>query len=172
MPSRQLLTVAAFVAMTSLATAGQPGGTGTPGTLANRIVGMWTTVGHVSPCDSGLPPQTVMNTLLFHAGGTASENAPFNPAGEANLFGIPGIHQRNNGLAVWSYDSATKTYTFHLRFDWLVDGVYQGYQTVDRLLVMSADGLEISGPVRATRYALDGSVIIELCGDATSTRLY
>jgi hypothetical protein len=28
-----------------------------------------------------------------------------------------------------------------------------------------------SGPVRSVRYALDGSVIIDLCGDATSTRL-
>jgi hypothetical protein len=171
-PRKTLLTLAAFAAMTSLSSAGQAGGTGAPATQANRIVGMWTTVGHVSPCDSGLPPGTVMNTLLFNAGGTATENAPINPGGELDLFGIPGLHQRNNGLAVWSYDSATKTYTFHLRFDWLVDGDYNGYQTVDRLLVMSGDGAQVSGPVRSTRYALDGSVIIALCGDATSTRIY
>lgn len=167
-----LLLFAAVLAIASPAGAGQPGGGGASGAWANRIVGLWTTIAHVSPCDSGLPPQTVRNTLLFHAGGTASENAPFSYAGEPNLFGIPGIHQRNNGLAVWSYDPAGHVYTFHLRFDWLVDGVYHGYQVVDRLIVLSSDGLEGSGPVRSTRYALDDSVIIALCGDATSTRLY
>jgi hypothetical protein len=166
-----VLGVAVLLAFVPPARAGDTAATGALNVPANRIVGLWSNLGSVSPCDSGLAPGVVSNVLLFHAGGTVSENAPFPPSGVPNVYGVPGINQRNNGLGTWAYEPSNHTYTVHLRFDWWVNGAYHGYQTVDRLALMSPDGVTFSGPVRSVRYALDGSVIIDLCGDATSTRL-
>lgn len=59
-----------------------------------------------------------------------------------------------------------------LRFDRFAGGVLVGYSTIARELVMSGDGLQMSGPVHGFGYALDGSVILQLCGDAVSDRLF
>ena len=58
-----------------------------------------------------------------------------------------------------------------LRFDRFNNGAYIGYSTVERRLVMTADGLEISGEVLALGFAPDGTQVLELCGEATSTRV-
>ena len=166
-----VLSIVALLVFVPTARAAEPSTSGALNVPANRIVGLWSNLGSVSPCDSGLPPSPVSNVLLFHAGGTLSENAPFPPAGIPNVYGVPGINQRNNSLGTWTYEPTSHTYTIHLRFDWFVNGAYHGYQTVDRTAVMSPDGLTFSGPVRSIRYALDASVVIDLCGDATSTRL-
>ena len=82
----------------------------------------------------------------------------------------PGI-PRVEGLGTWKFNPETRQYRMHLLFDWyLPDGTYDGHQTVDRLFLMSSDGKRVAGPVRAVRYAADGSVMGQLCGHAVSTR--
>ena len=125
---------------------------------ANRIVGLWTTEGTVSGCATGSPVVQVRNNLLFQAGGTVIEN-------------IAPVTTRNQGMGVWSYDPVTGEYRLHLRFDRFANGLYVGSSTVDRQLLPSADGQELSGEVRSTHYAIDGSVLQELCGEAMSDRV-
>lgn len=138
---------------------------------ANRIVGLWATEGAVSPCGSGLPPIPIRNTLLFNAGGTVVENARIPPAGLPNVFGVAGINQRGPGLGTWSFDPVSGAYTLFLRFDWYVDNAYHGYMTVERTLTISADGNQVIGPVRSTRYLANGTQIAAVCGSAVSDRL-
>jgi hypothetical protein len=157
----------AFLA-SSAASAVVPTGVGAP---ANRIVGLWSSEGATRPCGSTLPFTPTRNTILFQAGGTviATPRAP--PAGSPNAFGVPGINQRSQDMGTWSYDAETQEYTVKLRFDWYVDGQYHGYQTVDRTIALNEEGDAGIGPVRSTRYAGNGSVIIEVCGEAMSERL-
>jgi hypothetical protein len=145
-------------ALTARTNAPDPATTGALAVPANRIVGLWSTQGSVSGCATGVPVIQVRNNLLFHAGGTVTEN-------------IPPVTTRNQGMGVWSYDPSTGEYQLHLRFDRFANGVYIGSSTVDRQLLLSTDGQQISGEVRATLYALDGSVLQELCGAAVSDRL-
>jgi hypothetical protein len=132
------------------------GASATPG---NRIVGLWSTQGTVSGCTTGVPVIQVNNNLLFQAGGTVIE-------------AIAPTTARTGGMGVWSYDPTTGWYTMHLRFDRFAKNAYIGFSTIDRQLLMSEDGQQISGSVRATGYAPDGTVIAELCGEVTSERLY
>jgi hypothetical protein len=125
---------------------------------ANRIVGLWSTAGEVSACAGGGPAIKVSNYLLFHLGGTVVEN-------------IAPTTARNMGMGTWTYDRRTRAHGLHLRFDRFASGVYAGFSTVERELMMSRDGRELTGLVRATHYAPDGTVLQELCGAATSTRL-
>lgn len=153
------------------ATAVQANLAGTSAAPANRIVGLWATEGAVRACGTSLPPTLVRNTLLFNAGGTVVENARFPPAGAANAFGVAGTNQRGPGLGTWSFNPQTRVYTLHLQFDWYVNGAYHGYQTVDREIDLSGDAMQGTGEIRSTRYAADGSALIELCGTAISDRL-
>ena len=136
----------------------------------DRIVGLWGTEALVGPCN-GTPAQQVRNTLLFHAGGTLVETPRFAPGGVPNAAGIPGIYQRGQALGTWVYDHSKRRYYIHLRFDNYVDNVYHGYSTVDREITLTNRGMTASGPVRSTRYFLDGRAPIEVCGQATSTPL-
>jgi len=165
-----LLVVAMFACAIATVSAA-PATNGALAVPANRIAGLWGAQAAVGPCGSGVTPIAINTTLLFHAGGTVSENPKFPPAGVANAFGVPGINQRGIGLGTWSYDPATDEYALHLQFDWYVGGIYHGYQTVDREIMLSADGQQAFGPVRSVRYAFDGSTIIEVCGAAVSQRL-
>jgi hypothetical protein len=124
---------------------------------AHRIVGLWTTDGLVGPC-GGTPAQPVRNYLLFHSGGTVTEN-------------IPPLTVRNQGLGVWSYNPFTGWYTMNLRFDRFLNGAYNGYTQIERHLRLSPGGLETTGPVKATLYGTDGAVVQELCGEAVSVRV-
>jgi len=155
---RHAILAAALLSTVPLPAAADSGATGALNVPANRIVGLWSTVGDVGPC-GGSPAIHVTNNLLFHAGGTLTEN-------------IQPTTVRNQGLGTWSYDSKTTGWQLHLRFDRFDSDVYAGYTTVDRELWMSPDGLELTGEVRATFYGVDGSVALELCGEATSTRIY
>lgn len=130
-----------------------------PPNPASSIVGLWSTQGTVSGCDTGTPVIATRNNLLFHAGGTVTEN-------------IAPVTSRNQGLGVWSYDPTTRGYTLHLRYDRFSNNTLVGFATIDRELLMSDDGQQISGPVRATFYALDGTVTQTFCGDVTSERIY
>jgi len=153
--------------------AANPSTSGALGVPANDISGLWTTEGRVGPCGSGLTPATVRNTLLFDAGGSVVENTRFPPGGAPNVNGVTGQNQRGMGLGTWSYNPASREYSLFLRFDWFVDGAYHGYQTVERLILLSNDGQQAAGPVRSTRYTADGSIISnsEVCGSATSVRV-
>lgn len=161
------LSLLAVLAIASAAANAQqsPARTGSLAVPANRIVGLWATEAAVSPCGSGETPSPQrINTLQFNAGGTLNENPLFPPGGD-------GEQQRTAGLGTWSYSPRTGQYAMHLRFERFVNGVYVGHATVDRSLTLSGDGQQVAGPVEAKFFALDGSVIVHLCGSAVSTRL-
>lgn len=138
---------------------------------AERIVGAYQSQAQVRKCGTTFPAMPVVNTMTFQAGGTVTENARFPPVGDFNVFGIPGLFTRTVGLGTWSYNPLTRSYSMSLRYDYFVDGVFHGTGTVDRDIRLSADGKTASGPVQSAVQTAAGSVIVELCGDAVSTRL-
>ena len=78
---------------------------------------------------------------------------------------------RAEGLGTWSYNPTTQQYRMKLQFDrWAPDGTNVGYSTVERQLLMNTAGTQMAGPVYAVHYAADGSIIVQLCGHAVSTR--
>ena len=140
--------------------------------FGKRLVGLWSTDIHVSveACSPGAPEPPLLgrNTMVFSDGGTLVENPQVSPPG------IPGAPVlRTFGLGRWSYDWRSREYAVLVRFDWYSssNGAYQGYSEVDRSITLSNDHNTASGPVIATRYAADGSVLGQLCGHAISTRL-
>lgn len=145
------------------ANAGGPATTGALATPANRIVGLWETVAAVRPCNTAIPPRNVRNTLLFNAGGTVIEN----PSTLPKVVGAG----RSFAIGTWSYDPDTGRYAGMLRFDNYQDGVYAGYQTVDRDIALNADASIAEGTVVSTMYDANGNQLVQLCGSATSTRL-
>ena len=153
----RILALVGFSVLSFIPAAADPAPTGALATPANRIVGLWITDGLVGPC-GGTPTIAVRNYLLFHAGGTLIENIPPNTV-------------RNQGMGTWKYDSTTKEHRLFLQFDRFNNGAYIGYSTIDRQLIMSPDGLEMSGEVLALGVAPDGTQVLELCGEATSTRV-
>ena len=146
---------------------GDPVRNGALATSSNRIIGLWSNLAQVGPC-GGSPGQTLRQTLMFTTGGGFVDNSPYPPQGAP---GPGGLNQRSIGLGTWSYDPLTARYTLDQRFDWFVDNVYNGYQVIHRTMLLSNSGNTASGPVRATRYTTNGSVMFELCGTAVSTRL-
>ena len=165
------LCLATMLLCTSLpALAGDPASTGALPVAANRIVGMWTTEGAVGPCGSGVTPIPIRGYMLVQAGGTLIEMARFAPNGVPNAFGVPGTNQRTQGLGTWKYEPLTGQYRMRIVFDWYVDNAYHGYNVVDRTLLISNDGKQIAGALRAERRAADGAVLSATCGSAVSTR--
>ena len=167
------LAIAAFgvsvpATYSSAAETHNPAQTGASGAPANAIVGLWGTEALVGPCGQ-TPTSQVRNTLLFHAGGTVVENPLIPPAGVPNV-GLPGNYQRGQALGTWTFDPALKTYQIYLRFDNYVDNAYQGYSTVDRQITLLGRD-QAYGPVKVARFNPEGTVIVELCGEAYSTRL-
>lgn len=141
-----------------------PATTGALPTPANRVTGVWTTSATVKPCSNpAAPAMPIRNTLLFNAGGTVLEN----PGTLPNVVG----GSRTIALGTWSYNPATRLYTLFLRFDHYTNGVYGGYQTVDRTFVLSNGGNTAAGPVVTTRYDTNDNQTAQLCGEAVSTRV-
>ncbi|WP_119717109.1 hypothetical protein [Cognatilysobacter tabacisoli] len=163
--------LALAVAAVTLPAGADPARDGALAVPANRIVGAWDGTGLVQPCGSGLPFRTVRNTIVFQAGGIVVENARFPPNGVPNVQGVPGITQRSIGLGTWSYNPATGQYAMQLRFDYFVDGAYHGYGVVERTILLSNDGTQNAGPVRAVRYRPDGSIVAEECGTGSGVRI-
>jgi hypothetical protein len=162
----------AFVA-TALAVSTAAGAAGAPGTaepqttsgwFANRIVGAYESKAMVRPCGSAGPDNPALNTMIFNQGGTVIASPRFPPQGADN-------YSRTNDLGTWSYHPRTNHYSVKLRFDNFVNGSFTGSSVVERDLQISADFNSVSGPVHVTTYAPDGSIVVELCGTATSTRL-
>ena len=140
----------------------------------NRILGLWESDALVGICVNGVPQaplNPIRNTLLFHAGGTVVENPRGAPSGTPNVAGIPGIYQRNQALGTWAYDHRTRTYYLHLRFDNFVDGVWDGWSTVDREMVLTQRGMFATGPVTSTRFRANGMVHNVVCGNANGKPL-
>lgn len=157
-----LLTAAMLTVATSALAESGPASTGALAVPANRIVGLWTGVGFVSPCGTPMPTQpSLRTTLAFSAGGTLTELPRFPPASAS---------ERTFALGTWSYDPVAGRYEARFRFDWYVNGVYNGYQVVEREMLLSNDGQQLAGPVRSTRYSTDGSVVLEVCGTGVSNR--
>ncbi|HEY8009489.1 MAG TPA: hypothetical protein VIE67_00645 [Rudaea sp.] len=163
-----LLAIAMFACATTIASA-TPSTSGALPVPANRIAGLWSVQADVSECNGGPIKQHAITTLLFHAGGTVTENPRFPPQGAPNVYGVLGTNQRTFGMGTWSYDPATQAYALHLQFDWYVNGTYNGYQTVDREIILSTDDQHASGPVHTVRYRLDGSTVVDLCGAVTES---
>lgn len=134
------------------------------GWFANRIVGAYQSEAHVRVCGSPGPDDTVKNTIIFNAGGTVVAIPRFPPQGADN-------YSRTNDLGTWSYHPRTNRFSVRLRYDNFMNGTFTGASVVERDLQMSADGNSVYGPVHVTTYAPDGSVVVEVCGTATSTRL-
>lgn len=148
-----------------------PSSTGMLQLPANSIVGLWTAVVSVGPCN-GNPTNNILATITYHSGGTLSETNAMPISGIPNMQGVPGNNQRGPGMGTWSYNPRTGQYTLDIRFNWYVDGVYNGYQVIHRSnVMMSADGKQMGGPVHATRYFADGSKYAEFCGSESATRL-
>lgn len=156
------------VAMLAISTAAGATGAADPhttsGWFANRIVGAYESQAMVRVCGSPGPDFPVVNTIIFNQGGTVVAAPRFPPQG-ANGY------SRTIDLGTWSYHPRTNRYSVSLHFYGFVDGQFQGTTHVERDLQMSADGNSVSGPVHTTTYAPDGSVILEQCGTATSTRI-
>jgi hypothetical protein len=155
-----LITVLAVASATADAQQ-SPTRTGSLAVPANRVVGLWDNSSAVGPC-GGTTVTNGRNTVIFIAGGTLVD-IPRAPAGTPL--------QRSVGIGTWAFNALPGTYTQRVRFDWFLNGAYDGYQTVDRTFLISGDQNQISGPVQTIRYNADGSVRAQLCGSAVSTRL-
>lgn len=141
------------------------------GPLAGRLVGAFQSDAQVRPCGTTFPTRPVTNTMVFNAGGTVTQSARFPPSGAFNLYGIPGLGTTTIGLGTWWYNPLSRTYSMTLRYDYFIDGLYHGTGTVDYEFEMGADHNTVAGPVQVTVRKADGSLVIEMCGEATSTRL-
>lgn len=155
-----ILTLLAAAATPALASDRSPAGT--LAMPAHSLAGLWTGEGYVSACGSPIPTQpTVRTTVTFHAGGTVTELPRMPP---------PGPNTRSIGLGSWSYDPASGQHQASFRFDRYVNGVYSGFSVVQRELLLSEDGNEMVGDVRAVSYDANGAVIGEQCGIGVSRR--
>jgi hypothetical protein len=160
---RTLCTLGLLAAATAPAIAAGPSTTtGALATPANRLAGLWTGEGYVAACGAPLPSQpTVRTTLIFHAGGTLTEQPRLPP---------PGANTRSIGLGTWSYDPSTGQHKARFRFDRYVNGIYSGFSVVERELLLSEDGNEASGDVLSINYDASGAVLGEVCGIGVSWR--
>ena len=124
MNSTLSLSIAALLTLASASAHAQknPVNTGSLAVPANRVVGMWSNASAVGPC-GGPAVMQGHNTVTFSPGGTLVD-VPRAPAGIAL--------QRSIGLGTWAYDPLRGNYTQRVRFDWFLNGAYDGYQTVDR----------------------------------------
>ena len=156
------------LAILALSTAAGAAGAAEPqttsGWFASRIVGAYQSEARVRVCGSPGPDEVVFNTIIFNAGGTVIAIPRFPPQGADN-------HSRTNDLGTWSYHPRTNRYSVKLRYDNFMNGAFTGSSVVERDLQMSADSNSVTGPVHVTTHAPDGSVVVEVCGTATSTRL-
>ena len=159
---RTLCTLTLLATAMSPALAAETPRTGALPTPANKLAGLWTGEGYVSPCGTPLPTQpTVRTTLIFHAGGTLTEQPRMPP---------PGANTRSIGLGTWSYDPATGQHHARFRFDRYVNGIYGGFSVVERELLLSEDGNEASGDVLSVNYDANGAEIGAVCGIGVSRR--
>lgn len=145
-----------------------PSTTGALGTPANRIVGVWSNTSQVGSCDTGALGPVLRQTLMFHAGGTFLDNSRFAPQG---IMTPGGVVQRSVGLGTWTYDPVSGEHSLRQQFDFYLNNAYDGYQVIERIMLLSNDLNTISGPVLAIRYNAAGAEMFRQCGVALSTRL-
>ncbi len=159
----------ALLASAATVQAGGPATTGALATPANRIVGVWSNVARVGGCTEGavLGPEQ-RQTVMFDAGGTFLDNPRFPPQGIATP---GGVLQRSIGLGTWKYEPASRQYSLRQQFDFYLNNGYDGYQVIERIMLLSHDGSRITGPVVASRYSAAGTLLSRQCGEAVSSRL-
>ena len=168
MKMKPSLCTAIAIACTATATFVASPAAHATGTSGNRIVGLWSNLAQVRPCGTDLPTSPAAQTLLFHGGGTVSDN-PLFPPGGAPIEG--GHYERNQGLGTWEYNPTTNRYWIRLQFDNFMDGVFVGRTTIDRDARLRKNGTELVGSVWGRRYDAAGNLMFELCGSAVATRL-
>lgn len=127
----------------------------------NRLVGAWSSEGQIGPCNA-VPSQRIFATIAFHKGGTVSEIPRFPPTGIAGQV-------RTDALGTWTYNADKNVYFAVFQFDWYLNGVYDGYQVVERKIRLRNG--QAGGGVVSVRYDASGNPIGRVCGYATSTRL-
>lgn len=158
----------ALLASAVTAHAGGPSTTGALPTPANHIVGTWSNISQVGSCATGALGPVLRQTLMFHAGGTFLDSSRFPPQG---ITTPGGVVQRSLGLGTWSYAPVSGEHSLRQQFDFYLNNVYDGYQVIERTMLLSNDRNTISGPVVAIRYNAAGAETSRLCGEALSTRL-
>jgi hypothetical protein len=134
---------------------------------ASRIVGTWEAAVRLGPCGGPLGPP-FLAFIVFHAGGTLTDISM------APLAGVPtpfGQSVRSVAFGTWAYDRRSRTYTAQQRFNWFVEGFYDGYQQIhfDDIELLS-DGSSLSGTLRATRNFIDGRPPVSFCGELSMVR--
>jgi hypothetical protein len=167
MNTKTILAVAILGLSTAAGATGsnaRPQNQTTSGWFANRIVGAYQSDATVRQCGSSGPDSPALNTIIFNAGGTVVAIPRFPPQGA-------GGYSRTNDMGIWSYDPATGHYSVRLRYDNFTNGTFTGSSIVERDLQMALDRNSVSGTVHVTTYDVNGNVVYEACGTATSTRL-
>jgi hypothetical protein len=133
----------------------------------DRIVGTWEVAARLGPCGGPLGPP-FLAFIVFHAGGTLTDTTM------APLAGIPtpfGQSIRGPAFGTWAYDRRSRTYTAQQRFNWFVDGLYDGYQQVHfHRIELLADGSGLAGTLSATRNFIDGRPPVPTCGEVSMVR--
>lgn len=170
---RRFATTLLGLAAATAAQASNPAHSGGSPTPANAIVGVWMGRIAIAPCGLPVPSPGFLASVVFHAGGTLTETNTFPLAGMPTPLGLSA--RNGPGMGTWRYDPQTGRYATRLRFDWWVDGVYNGYQDITQEIDLSPDGNSYTSTIFATRHAYDPvsqthSAAVEFCGEGSSER--
>jgi hypothetical protein len=125
---------------------------------ANRIVGLWRVDVSIGPC--GAAPNRFFSAFnTFHYGGTLSD------------FNFVPPSTRSPGHGIWEYMGAREYDTRFQFMRYLPTGELDGIQDVFGATVLDVRGNRYTSAVRARVLNVDGSLRVELCGNATGTRV-
>lgn len=125
---------------------------------ANRIVGLWQANVTIAPCAGG-PARTFTGYNTYHLGGTLSDTNSTPPA------------TRGPGQGLWEYQGHDQ-YTSRFQFNrYLPDGSFDGISDIRTWVVLNAGGDQASQTIYARNLNPDGSLRVELCGNASGERI-
>lgn len=123
---------------------------------ANHIVGAWQVAVTLAPCAGG-PSRTFLALNTFQAGGTMSDTNAAPPS------------TRGPGQGIWRYRGQGHYATRFQFFRYLPDGSFDGVTDVSTETTVTGGSLE--SEVRGRLLNPDGSVRMELCGNAVGERV-
>lgn len=156
----QVLLATLLAATSANAAAQSPAKIGLlPLSPSNSIVGHWQAEVTLGPCTGG-PAQSFVGFNTYHAGGTLSDtgsNAPPSLRGPGH-----GIWQlQRNG----QYKSRFQIQRFQ------PTGEYDGYADIRTTIVLHDRGRQYAQTIQARNFRPDGSLVVELCGNAAGRRI-
>lgn len=125
---------------------------------ANRIVGLWQAQATIGPCLGG-PTRTFIALNTFHAGGTMSDINAAPPT------------TRVSGQGIWRYQGRGQYKTRFQFFSYLPDGTYDGVRDITTTAMLNAHANQYSATVYARNLNPDGTLRVELCGNAIGKRV-